>query len=784
MGLRGLLFNVRPFRRNRQDESEANHKGGRAMSVFHFKTSLPTRRLEMGEKLDKARAAMLAAPAAVAGSDGTRQTMRVAGLLQRSGLTDEDAWSLLCEYSSRCEPPWDTEVTTGANSLRRLFDSAAQRDGKAAGARASLPSLPRSAAALPVVPVVDALKVAEGLAQGYRAGADTWRAASEAGATVASLYLPGEVVSVVTSAKRNGERLNPDGHGYTIAAEMLARPAEAIRNPSLEAGSWMRPNPVKPGSVGSRDEDTAAWRFVVVESDALDRLTQLALLWRLKSEGLPIAALVDSGSKSFHAWVKVDAANAEAYAQTAGRLLALPLALDKACRNSSRLSRFPGARRGSSVQALLYLAPSVSPLNEDTLARIESIVAGEVARLTPVVEAPTVESVPETAAGAAVESASVASPQGGQPAKADEFMKVRFLFDIERPAAGDESELLKHRFLCRGGGALLIGQTGQGKSSLSMQAMLAFALGRPLFGIQPNGQLKCLLVQAENDDGDLSEARDGAAWSVLGVDDDGEAMELLKRNTLVVSENAKVGSEMFDLLSKRLAIFKPDLLIIDPALSFTEGDTSASRDVGKFLRQQLNPLLSAHRCGCLLIHHTPKPSRERGAVNTSGSAYAGLGSAEWANWARAVLTLEGLGDGRFKLHAPKRGGRLGWKDGEGKPAFFKVLEHSINKGGFAWEEVSGSGAAPADVAGKPVKPGIAQLVELVPASSMISKSALVVKMQAAGFAEKWGRDVLAAALDGGELFEWKLSRPGKKPGVGIARTAQPTEGESADENPY
>ena len=364
-----------------------------------------------------------------------------------------------------------------------------------------------------------------------------------------------------------------------------------------------------------------------------------------------------------------------------------------------------------------------------------------------------------------------------------EFMKVRLLFDIERPKAGDESELLKHRFLCRGGGALLIGQTGQGKSSLSMQAMLAFALGRPLFGIQPNGQLKCLLVQAENDDGDITEARDGATWSVLGADEDGEALELLKRNTLLISENAKVGAEMFDLLSKRLEVFKPDLLIIDPALSFTEGDTSASRDVGKFLRQQLNPLLTRHQCGCLLIHHTPKPSRERGAVNTSGSAYAGLGSAEWANWARAVMTLEGLGDGRYKLHAPKRGGRLGWKDADGKPAFYKVLEHTTNQDGFAWEE-SSLPIATVEEGKVKAKPGVPQLVELVPESSPISKAALVVKMRAAGFAEKWGRDVLTAALDGGELFEWKISRVGKKAGVSIARTEQPAEGENDDENPY
>jgi hypothetical protein len=57
-------------------------------------------------------------------------------------------------------------------------------------------------------------------------------------------------------------------------------------------------------------------------------------------------------------------------------------------------------------------------------------------------------------------------------------------------------------------------------------------------------------------------------------------------------------------------------------------------------------------------------------------------------------------------------------------------------------------------------------------------------MQGAGFAEKWGRDVLAAALGDGSLFEWTVPRPGKKSGVGIARFEQPMEDESTNEDPY
>ena len=44
------------------------------------------------------------------------------------------------------------------------------------------------------------------------------------------------------------------------------------------------------------------------------------------------------------------------------------------------------------------------------------------------------------------------------------------LGSLVAPAAGDDSELLRHRFLCRRGGALLVGPTGIGKSSFSLQA--------------------------------------------------------------------------------------------------------------------------------------------------------------------------------------------------------------------------------------------------------------------------------------------------------------------------
>ena len=65
--------------------------------------------------------------------------------------------------------------------------------------------------------------------------------------------------------------------------------------------------------------------------------------------------------------------------------------------------------------------------------------------------------------------------------------------------------LLGERWLCRGGGALLWGPSGVGKSALVMQLAVRFALGEDFFGLCPVQALRVLIIQAENDAGDITE---------------------------------------------------------------------------------------------------------------------------------------------------------------------------------------------------------------------------------------------------------------------------------------
>ena len=140
---------------------------------------------------------------------------------------------------------------------------------------------------------------------------------------------------------------------------------------------------MKAGTNGAGDGDVKAFRHILLESDRLPRPLQLRVINRLRLSGLPVALVVDSGSQSFHCWVRVDCSDLEGYRATAARLFALPLGFDPANRNPSRLSRFPGVRRGEQVQACLYLNPDASPLSEETLAKIEAAVGEVVAKVAP-----------------------------------------------------------------------------------------------------------------------------------------------------------------------------------------------------------------------------------------------------------------------------------------------------------------------------------------------------------------------------------------------------------------
>lgn len=352
--------------------------------------------------------------------------------------------------------------------------------------------------------------------------------------------------------------------------------------------------------------------------------------------------------------------------------------------------------------------------------------------------------------------------------------EVKLLSALVRHAGDDPGELLKDRYLCRGGGLLLVGPTGVGKSSFSMQAMICWALGRPFFGIQPVNPLKSLLVQAENDEGDLAEMRDGAMAGMNLTDDERKpAME----NVLVAREDTRTGNQFFlEVVRPLLEQNRPDLLWVDPALAFLGGESSSQKDVGQFLRNSLNPLLREFNLGVIVIHHTNKPlsGKEQNSWSAGDFAYLGGGSAEWANWSRAVLAIRSLGDHAvFELRAGKRGGRLGWKEADGQTkAFAKLIAHSNEPGAICWREADASEAPPQNQSKAKTVPTPEDVLAHVPRDKPISKVMLQRKANAAGIAVNRINPLISELIGQGILFESTEKRPGTNPLQLLSRTPQ------------
>jgi KaiC/GvpD/RAD55 family RecA-like ATPase len=194
------------------------------------------------------------------------------------------------------------------------------------------------------------------------------------------LYDGPDNLNAVWSYLEEDGKARPYGPGKTKSRDQWVRYVQERGIPASPSGVWLRPNPCLASGSGKdgsmTDSDVVAHRFVLLESDSVPLEIQLALFagWKL----LPIVAVILSGGKSAHAWVRLDAANAKEYSETVRRLLAVlaPFGIDPKNKNPSRLSRMPGAKRkvgafGDGIQCLLWLNPGKGKLSAQDLTYFE-----------------------------------------------------------------------------------------------------------------------------------------------------------------------------------------------------------------------------------------------------------------------------------------------------------------------------------------------------------------------------------------------------------------------------
>ena len=205
-----------------------------------------------------------------------------------------------------------------------------------------------------------AARLAEGAVHGE---ADIWEASPvRLGTTceqdtlllLEALYTPGDVLFIGDRYERT----------VKTVAEWLAdfrsgRPIPPHITPNPLTGETATTKDGRPSF--RADACVKTFRFAVAEFDGMSLEDQLRFWWAVN---LPVCALIDSGGKSLHAWIRIDGVEtAEQWTDLVeGRLFGrwlVPLGCDAACRNEARLSRLPGHFRAEKWrwQRLLYLAP-------------------------------------------------------------------------------------------------------------------------------------------------------------------------------------------------------------------------------------------------------------------------------------------------------------------------------------------------------------------------------------------------------------------------------------------
>jgi hypothetical protein len=172
-------------------------------------------------------------------------------------------------------------------------------------------------------------------------------------------FSQGEGINIVTDYCAERGKARPQGFGKTAIREDWLRLLAHESPPESQAGAWVRMNPMS--GLGTSDTNVTAFRFVLLEFDAFPESLQVAIFARLP---LPVFAILTSGGKSVHAWIRIAAESVENYRKTVDAIFGSlsPLGIDLSNRNPSRLSRLPGARRtigamGDGRQRLLYLNP-------------------------------------------------------------------------------------------------------------------------------------------------------------------------------------------------------------------------------------------------------------------------------------------------------------------------------------------------------------------------------------------------------------------------------------------
>lgn len=580
---------------------------------------------------ERARRWLAKVPPSISGQNGHAAAFTAAtGLVHGFELNEFDALDLLSEWNRSCQPPWSERELKHKVEQARVKEHSNPRGWLKAGN------------SNPLAPVSPTGKFVVCRSECLPPEVESFETMAEK--FLRHVFEPADLVCICTEMM-NGEdgRHGPANKGTFLPRdEWIKLHFSGSTNPIFLSdkceGAYVRINPCSDQS--GTDAGVSTFRHVLIEMDEKTKEEQWAIL---KDSKLPLSAVIDSGGKSLHGWVRVDAANKEEWQQRRDVIYRHMehLGADPKNKNASRFSRLPGVMRSGKQQRLLAVNQGC-PTWDEFVDHLES----------------------------------VDLPRSMSPKEI-----------LSYNPATDPDNLIGDRWLRRGSSMLFVGQSGVGKSTLILNQAVKWAFGLPWYGIQPKRKLKVIIIQAENDVADLFDQYGGA---VLGAFPNRTPEEM---KTVAVDsgieffrETVKTGEAFVVMLRKLIKKTEADLVYVDPLLSYIGGDISKQDVASKFLRNLLQPVLLETGAILVVAHHFPKPKgKDSQPESVADLAYSGMGSSELTNWAREVCVLKEIGMNtprKFLLGLTKRSNRSGMVDSFGNKSSQICLQHGVN--GISW----------------------------------------------------------------------------------------------------
>lgn len=408
-----------------------------------------------------------------------------------------------------------------------------------------------------------------------------------------ALYEPDELVSFVCTSQYDEEKdkWKPIGKGSVRKCSDIVKDLkkhrkleDAFGTINEQAGAWIRLNP----ATGPNNKDVTRYAYALAESDNLTIEEQKKLLIGFK---LPIATLTESGGKSVHAAVRIDAKDAVEYKQ---RTLFLfdwlakhKFIVDENNKNEARLSRLAGAMRNGKLQKLIATNIGCSSWAEwkDYIEGVD-----------------------------------------------DDLPPFRSLRDQTKDPPVLSPELIEG-VLREGCKMIITGQSKAGKTCLSQNLAVCIAEGLPWLGKFKCEQGKVLYINLEVEEASLYQ-RFLAMYKALGI-----KMTATGGENIIPWNLRGHAASMEKLAPKIISRCRNTgpykAIILDPLYKVQQGDENSAEAICNFCNA-LDKI--AHETGAAVIydHHHPKGEARENVIDR------GSGSGVFSRDADAICDISSL----------------------------------------------------------------------------------------------------------------------------------------------